>query len=63
MAVMRPSLVAAAGGLFRLGRVLPRNVAMECALTGEPLGAERAHARIERGRGILRFAPAFLDRS
>ena len=25
--------------------------------------AERAHARTERGRGILRFAPAFLARS
>ena len=25
--------------------------------------AERAHARIERGRGILRFPPAFLARS
>ena len=41
---VKRSLVAAAGGLFRLGRVLPRNVAMELALTGEPLGAERAHA-------------------
>ncbi|MGB0091561.1 MAG: enoyl-CoA hydratase-related protein, partial [Solirubrobacteraceae bacterium] len=37
------SLVAAGGGLLRLPRSLPRNVAMELALTGEPIGAERAH--------------------
>lgn len=37
------SLVAAAGGLFRLPRVLPRNVAMELGLTGDPITAERAH--------------------
>ena len=36
-------LVAAGGGLFRLPRAVPRNVAMEMALTGEPLSAERAH--------------------
>jgi enoyl-CoA hydratase len=38
------SLVAAAGGLFRLGRKLPINVAMECILTGDPIEADRAHA-------------------
>lgn len=37
------NLVAGAGGLFRLPRKLPRNIAMECALTGDPIGAERAH--------------------
>jgi enoyl-CoA hydratase len=37
------SLVAAGGGLLRLPRVLPRNVAMEMALTGDPILAERAH--------------------
>jgi enoyl-CoA hydratase len=36
-------LVAGAGGLFRLGRRIPLNVAMECALTGDPISAERAH--------------------
>ena len=36
-------LVAAAGGLFRLGRKIPFNMAMECALTGDPISAERAH--------------------
>jgi enoyl-CoA hydratase len=40
---VKRSLVAAAGGLLRLPRVLPRNVAMELALTGEPIDAERAY--------------------
>jgi enoyl-CoA hydratase len=40
---VKRSLVAAAGGLFRLGRKIPLNVAMECALTGDPITAERAH--------------------
>jgi enoyl-CoA hydratase len=41
---VKRSLVAAAGGLFRLPRALPRNVALEIALTGDPIDAERAHA-------------------
>ncbi|MGH9055975.1 MAG: crotonase/enoyl-CoA hydratase family protein [Acidimicrobiales bacterium] len=36
-------LVAAGGGLFRLPRKLPFNVAMEMALTGDPIDAARAH--------------------
>jgi enoyl-CoA hydratase len=40
---VKRSLVAAGGGLLRLPRVLPRAVAMELALTGDPLQAERAH--------------------
>jgi enoyl-CoA hydratase/carnithine racemase len=40
---VKRSLVAAAGGLLRLPRVLPRNVAMEMALTGDPITAERGH--------------------
>jgi enoyl-CoA hydratase len=40
---VKRSLVAAAGGLFRLPRQLPFNVAMELALTGDPIDAERAH--------------------
>lgn len=40
---VKRSLLAAAGGLFRLPRALPLNVAMEMALTGSPLEAERAH--------------------
>jgi enoyl-CoA hydratase len=40
---VKRSLVAAGGGLLRLPRVLPRAVAMELALTGDPLQAERAY--------------------
>jgi enoyl-CoA hydratase len=40
---VKRSLVAGAGGLFRLPRVLPRNVALELALTGDPITAERAY--------------------
>jgi enoyl-CoA hydratase len=40
---VKRSLVAAAGALLRLPRVLPRTVAMELALTGEPIDAERAY--------------------
>ncbi len=41
---VKRSLVAAGGALFRLPRALPRNVAMELALTGDPIEAERAHS-------------------
>src|SRR5579863_1554617 len=41
---VKRSLAAGAGGLFRLGRKIPLNVAMECALTGDPITAERAYA-------------------
>jgi enoyl-CoA hydratase len=40
---VKRSLVAAAGGLFRLPRRLPFSVALELALTGDPISAERAH--------------------
>jgi enoyl-CoA hydratase/carnithine racemase len=40
---VKRSLVAAAGGLVRLPRVLPPAIAMELALTGDTLDAERAH--------------------
>ena len=40
---VKRSLVAAAGGLFRLPRALPKNVAMELALTGDPIDAQRAY--------------------
>ncbi len=40
---VKRSLVAAGGGLLRLPRLLPRAVAMEMALTGDPILAERAH--------------------
>lgn len=40
---VKRSLVAAAGGLFRLPRKIPFNIAMEMALTGDPISAELAH--------------------
>jgi enoyl-CoA hydratase len=40
---VKRSLVAAGGALLRLPRRLPAGVAMELALTGDPIGAERAH--------------------
>lgn len=40
---VKRSLVAAGGALLRLPRILPRTIAMELALTGEPIEAERAH--------------------
>lgn len=40
---VKRSLVAAAGGLFRLPRAMPKNVAMELALTGDPIDAQRAY--------------------
>jgi enoyl-CoA hydratase len=41
---VKRSLIAGAGGLFRMARALPRNVAMELALTGDPISAERAYS-------------------
>jgi enoyl-CoA hydratase len=40
---VKRSLVAGAGGLFRLGRKIPLNIAMELTLTGDPIDAGRAH--------------------
>ncbi|HET9102074.1 MAG TPA: crotonase/enoyl-CoA hydratase family protein [Solirubrobacteraceae bacterium] len=40
---VKRSLVAAGGALLRLPRVLPRGVAMELVLTGDPITAERGH--------------------
>lgn len=41
---VKRSLVAAGGGLFRLPRKIPWNIAMECALTGDPIDATKAAA-------------------
>ena len=38
------SLVAFAGGVYRSPRALPLNVAMEIALTGEPIDVQRAYS-------------------
>ncbi len=40
---VKRSLLAIGGGLVRLPRVIPRAVAMELALTGDTIGARRAH--------------------
>lgn len=40
---VKRSLVAAAGGLTRLPRKIPANIAMEMAITGDPIDAERAY--------------------
>lgn len=41
---VKRNLVAAAGALFRLPVALPRNVAMEMLMTGDPIDADRAYA-------------------
>jgi enoyl-CoA hydratase len=41
---VKRGLIAAAGALIRLPRRIPFHLAMELALTGDPIGAERAHA-------------------
>lgn len=43
LAEVKRNLVAAAGGLYRLPKVIGKNVALEVALTAEPLDVERAH--------------------
>jgi enoyl-CoA hydratase len=40
---VKRSLVAAGGGVVQLPRLLPRYLAMELALTGDPIGARRAY--------------------
>lgn len=40
---VRRGLVAAAGGAFRLPQQIPRKLALELMLTGEPISALRAH--------------------
>jgi enoyl-CoA hydratase/carnithine racemase len=41
---VKRGLFAGAGGVHRLPRALPRNVALELVATGEPLDADRAYA-------------------
>ena len=40
---VKRGLAAAAGGLLRLPRLIPTRIAMEMALTGDMIGAERLH--------------------
>jgi enoyl-CoA hydratase len=64
---VKRGLVAAAGGLFRLGRKIPINVAMECTLTGDPIGAPQAHSfglvnELAPSGGALDAARALAER-
>lgn len=71
-------LVAGAGGAFRVGQLLPRAIANEILLTGEPITADRAAtlglvnrvvdgdplaAALELARGIAANAPLSLAAS
>jgi enoyl-CoA hydratase/carnithine racemase len=74
---VKRSLVAAAGALLRLPRRVPYGVAMELAVTGETITAERAHelglvnrvterggaldGALELGAAIARNGPLALD--
>lgn len=40
---VKRALVAAAGGMFRLGRLVPRNIALELLMTGDVIDANRAY--------------------
>ncbi|MEM9880482.1 MAG: enoyl-CoA hydratase-related protein [Pseudomonadota bacterium] len=54
-------LLAAAGGVYRLGRALPRHIALELVATGDPLDAQRAYAL-----GLVNYledADAVLDKA
>lgn len=41
---VKRGMIANGGGVHRIARVLPRNVALELVATGEPIGAEQAAA-------------------
>ena len=43
LAEVKRNLIAGAGGLFRLPRIIGRNAAMEAILTGDPIPAQRAY--------------------
>jgi enoyl-CoA hydratase len=60
-------LFAAGGGLLRLPRVLPYAVAMELALTADPITAEQAHSyglvsRVSEKGGALEMAITLAER-
>jgi enoyl-CoA hydratase len=63
---VKRSLVAAAGGLFRLPRALPKHIAMELALTGDPIDAQRAYElgfvnRLSEPDKLIETATALAD--
>lgn len=63
---VKRSLIAAAGAVFRLPRLLPINIAQELLLTGDPIDAQRAHQlgmvnRLAENGGALAGALALAD--
>ena len=65
---VKRGLVAAAGGMFRIVDQLPRKVAMQLLLTGEPMSAEEAlrwgliNQVVDDGESVLEAAVALADR-
>lgn len=64
---VKRSLVAAGGALLRLPRRMPYHVAMELALTGDPIDAERAAAlglvnRVSKPGGAVEAALELAER-
>ena len=65
---VKRGLVAAAGGMFRIVDQLPRKVAMELLLTGEPISAEEAlrwgliNQVVPDGESVLDAALALAER-
>lgn len=51
---VRRGLIAGAGGLYRLPRAIPRNLALELVMTGDPIDAAAAH----RHGVVNRLVPA-----
>lgn len=65
---VKRGLIAAAGGVFRIVDQLPRKVAMELLLTGEPISAEEAlrwgliNQIVPDGESVLEAAVALAER-
>lgn len=65
---VKRSLVAGAGGLFRLPRLIGQTVAMEAALTGDPFSAQRAYELgmvnqvVDEGGDVLKAALELAER-
>lgn len=64
---VKRGLVAAGGGLLRLERMIPRNVALELAFTGDPVPADRAYElglvnRVVPAAEVLGEALAFAEK-
>lgn len=60
---VKRGLIAGAGGVFRLARAIPRNVALELVATGMPIGAARAYALglVNHVASVAKLREAALD--